>query len=68
MFARAIAAWLFLILLIPFSPQKIATIKGDAYFDVIPYGDVLIAFIDKGVLFFDIKDPLNAVKAGSLMN
>ncbi len=50
----------------PYNPQKVNTIKGNAYYDVIPYGDILIAFIDKGVSFFDIKDPLNVIKAGTI--
>jgi hypothetical protein len=52
----------------PYSPQKITTLKDDMYYDVIPYGNILIAYIDKGVSFFDITDPLNIIKAGIVNN
>ncbi|MEO5685395.1 MAG: hypothetical protein ABIQ88_22300 [Chitinophagaceae bacterium] len=52
----------------PYNPKKIAEFKDDLYYDVIPYGDILIAYIDKGVSFFDITDPLNIVKAGTVSN
>lgn len=40
-----------------YNPVKLSEIKDDTFYDVIPYGNVLIAFIEKGVCFFDISDP-----------
>jgi len=45
----------------PYKPVKKAEYKDEVFYDVIPYGDVLIAFIQKGVCFFDISDPLKPV-------
>jgi hypothetical protein len=42
----------------PYKPVQKSVFKDESYFDVIPYGDVLIAFIHKGVCFYDIADPM----------
>lgn len=47
-----------------FSPVKKNTLKDDIYFDVIPYGDLLICHVEKGILFYNISDPLNPQKEG----
>ena len=50
----------------PYSPSKIKTFNDDLYYDVIPYGNVLIAYVSKGVCFYDITDPLNPVLLSKL--
>ena len=45
----------------PYNPVKKTEFTDEAFYDVIPYGNVLIAFIAKGVCFFDISDPVNPV-------
>lgn len=45
----------------PYKPEKTTEFKDETFYDVIPYGDVLIGFIQKGVCFFDISDPLKPV-------
>ncbi|HEY4149053.1 MAG TPA: hypothetical protein VGM41_08995, partial [Chitinophagaceae bacterium] len=52
----------------PWHPAKKQTLSDEAYYDVIPYGNVLIAYIDAGVAFFDVSDPLKITKAGELKN
>ncbi len=52
----------------PWHPAKKQTLNDEAYYDVIPYGNVLIAYIDAGVAFFDVSDPLKIIKAGELKN
>jgi hypothetical protein len=42
----------------PYTPKKKREFTDQAYFDVIPFGDVLIAYIEKGVCFYDISNPL----------
>lgn len=42
----------------PYNPVKKAEFADEKYYDVIPYGNVLIAFIEKGVCFYDIEDPM----------
>lgn len=41
-----------------YNPVKKASFEDETYFDVIPYGDVLIAFVAKGVCFYDIANPM----------
>lgn len=46
----------------PYRPSKVKTLKDDIrYYDVIPYNNVLIAYINSGVCFYDITNPLNPV-------
>ena len=45
----------------PYNPAWKKEFATESYYDVIPYGDVLIAYIDAGVCFFDITDPLEPV-------
>lgn len=49
-----------------YEPVKLSEIKDDTFYDVIPYGDVLIAFIEKGVCFFDISNPRQPQLLGKL--
>lgn len=45
----------------PIKPAKKKEFTGQTYYDVIPFGNVLIAYIDKGVCFFDISNPMDPV-------
>ena len=47
----------------PYSPAKKKEISsaGENFTDVIPYGNVLIAYINGGVSFYDISDPQDPV-------
>jgi hypothetical protein len=42
----------------PARPKLIHGLFDDNYLDVIPYGDLLIVYVQKGVKFYDITDPL----------
>lgn len=50
----------------PYSPARKKEIRDDTFYDVIPYGNVLIAYINAGVCFYDIADPLNPVLLSKL--
>lgn len=41
---------------------------GNIYYDVIPYHGVLIAYVKKGVRFFDISKPQKPVALSAIMN
>jgi hypothetical protein len=45
----------------PKRPAMIQELKDEAYYDVIPYGNLLIAYIKDGISFFDVTDPLKPV-------
>lgn len=45
----------------PYNPVRKKDFKDESYYDVIPYGDVLIAYIGAGVCFYDITNPLEPV-------
>ena len=45
----------------PYKPVKKKEITGEYFTDVIPYGNILIAYITGGVSFYDISDPQNPV-------
>jgi hypothetical protein len=45
----------------PYTPMKKKEFNNEVYYDVIPFGNVLIAYIEKGVCFFDISNPLDPV-------
>jgi hypothetical protein len=50
-------------------PKVIKTVEDDEiYLDVIPYGDVLIAYVLGGIVLFDISDPVNPVKVSTIKN
>lgn len=51
-----------------FDPAKKKTLKDEEYFDVIPYGDLLICQVKGGIRFYDISDPLNPLKEGLVGN
>jgi hypothetical protein len=42
----------------PMKPNLIKEFTDEAYYDVIPYGNLLIAYINDGISFFDVTDPL----------
>lgn len=48
----------------PYNPAQVQRLTDAAYFDVIPYDKVLIAWTTTGVSFFDASDPLHISKAG----
>jgi len=50
----------------PWIPVRKQTFTDNAYYDVIPYDNTLIAWVGTGVVFFDMSDPLNPVKQGEL--
>jgi hypothetical protein len=50
----------------PFNPVRIKEFKDEIYYDVIPYGDVLIAYVEKGICFFDISNPLEPILLSKL--
>jgi hypothetical protein len=45
----------------PYAPLKKKEFNDQVYYDVIPFGNVLIAYIEKGVCFFDISNPMDPV-------
>lgn len=45
----------------PYAPLKKKEFNDQIYYDVIPFGNVLIAYIEKGVCFFDISNPMEPV-------
>lgn len=48
-------------------PKVIKTIDDDEnYIDVIPYEDVLIAYVQGGIVLFDISNPVNPVKVSTI--
>lgn len=51
-----------------FEPKKIKELKNDIYYDVIPYGNTLICYVSRGVMFYDISDPLDPKFRGSVLN
>jgi hypothetical protein len=43
--------------------------KNDGYFiDVIPYDNMLICYMNNGILIYDISNPGNIVKIGTVNN
>jgi hypothetical protein len=52
----------------PYNPVKKMEFKEDTFYDVIPYQDVLIAYVKEGVCFFDISDPLSPVLLSKVIN
>ncbi len=50
-------------------PKVIKTINDDEiYIDVIPYNDVLIAYVQGGIVLFDISNPVEPVKQSTIKN
>ena len=50
-------------------PKVIKTVDDDeTYIDVIPYDDVLIAYVQGGIVLFDISNPANPVKVSTIKN
>jgi hypothetical protein len=51
------------------SDPKIMYTKNDGYFiDVIPYDNMLICYMNNGILIYDISNPGNIVKIGTVNN
>ena len=50
-------------------PKVIKTVEDDeVYIDVIPYDNVLIAYVQGGIVLFDISNPVNPVKLSTIKN
>jgi len=49
-------------------PVSLKTITGENFVDVIPYGDLLIAFINGGVALYDISNPTSPLKLSTIKN
>lgn len=49
-------------------PVSLKTITGENFVDVIPYNDLLIAFIDGGVALYDISNPIAPQKLSTIKN
>ena len=52
----------------PYNPALTTELKDLVCYDLIPYGDVLIVYIDKGVSFYNIEDALNPLYLGKLQD
>ena len=52
----------------PFNPTKLGVLIGDAYVDVIPQGNLLIAMLKDGIAFLDISTPAAPIKLSSIKN
>ncbi|HYE56539.1 MAG TPA: hypothetical protein VD996_16935 [Chitinophagaceae bacterium] len=50
----------------PYTPVQKQVITNETFYDVIPYGNLLIAYIEKGVCFYDISNPFSPVLLGKL--
>ena len=48
------------------SAKKKELKDAEIYYDVIPYGNVLIAYVQGGVCFYDITNPLDPVLLSKL--
>jgi hypothetical protein len=42
----------------PVLPKPVSVIKGETFYDVIPYDNVLICYLEKGIALYDITQPL----------
>lgn len=52
-----------------YNPQPVSTITGDTYYDVIPYGNILICQISNGFILYDIgANPLQPVLLSRILN
>ena len=51
-----------------YNPAKIGVVTGDAYVDVIPLGNLLIAMLKDGIAFLDISNPSSPTKLSSIKN
>ncbi len=51
-----------------YSPQLVQTISGNTYFDVIPYGNILICQVSDGVALYDITSRLQPVFLSKVLN
>lgn len=44
-----------------YQPKHLKSITGTSYYDVIPYGDILICWVTEGMIVYDITDNQNPV-------
>lgn len=51
-----------------YNPVERQTISGFSFFDVIPYGDILICQTDRGIALYDISTPLQPKYFGEILN
>jgi len=51
-----------------YEPVQIEIITGHTFYDVIPYGNILIAQTDKGIALYDISLPLQPLFYGEVLN
>jgi hypothetical protein len=51
-----------------YSPQLLRTITGDTFFDVIPYGNILICQVTGGIALYDITSRLQPVFLSRILN
>ncbi len=51
-----------------YEPQAKYIITGESFVDVIPAGNLLICMLTNGVAYYDITDPNNIVKLGTVKN
>lgn len=47
------------------APKSMYTLKDGTYYDVIPYDNLLIAYVSNGILLYDMSDLNNLVRLGS---
>ena len=52
----------------PWTPVQVKKITGEKFFDVIPYGDILIAQVAGGIVLYDITQRLNPVFLSRISN
>lgn len=50
----------------PADPKIMYTRKDGFYMDVIPYGNLLICYVNTGILMYDVSNPANIVRLGSV--
>jgi len=51
-----------------YSPQLLRTIQGETYFDVIPYGNILICQVNSGIALYDISTRHQPVFLSKILN
>jgi len=52
----------------PLNPLLVKTITGGNFRDVIPYGNMLIAYVTTGILLYDISNPINPTLLQTINN
>lgn len=49
-------------------PVSLKTLTGENFVDVIPYNDLLIAYVDGGIVLYDISTPADPKKLSTVQN